>query len=263
MTMWKVQSNSLERTAPVVCGSPVHNLPTRCIRAFKLPSPSERSSTETASVLKLYANFKPGIYASWQLKAKRAIDISLASFLLILCSPLMLLTDIVIKLTSKGPVIFAQKRCGFLGHTFTMYKFRSMSDGAERMQEALLSRNEMHGPVFKMKNDPRVTWIGNFLRRSSIDELPQLLNVLKGEMSLVGPRPPLPNEVAQYAPWQRMRLLVKPGITCIWQVSGRSNADFDTWMEMDLYYIWNWSLWLDIRLLLKTVPAVLLGTGAR
>ena len=163
----------------------------------------------------------------------------------------------------KGPILFGQVRSGLYGRTFTMWKFRSMVADAERLKAALEAKNEMDGPVFKITDDPRITRLGRFIRKTSIDELPQFWNVFIGEMSLVGPRPPIPAEVEKYERWQRRRLSMKPGITCIWQVSGRNNVDFKTWMQQDLQYIDNWSLLLDVKLLLKTVPVVLLGVGAK
>ncbi|MDZ7372504.1 MAG: sugar transferase [candidate division KSB1 bacterium] len=198
----------------------------------------------------------------WQLFIKRLLDIVLASLMLIAFSPLMLVVAILIKLTSPGPVLFKQKRCGLNGRKFTLYKFRTMVPGAERKKQELLRMNEMNGPVFKMKRDPRVTPIGRILRKFSIDELPQLFNVLKGDMSIVGPRPALPVEVELYEVWQRRRLSLKPGLTCIWQVSGRNKVPFERWMQMDLEYIDNWSLWLDFKIMLKTVFVVLTGYGA-
>ncbi|MBI3656774.1 MAG: sugar transferase [Acidobacteria bacterium] len=194
---------------------------------------------------------------------KRVIDLGLSIGLLAVSAPLTLMVALLVKLTSKGPVIYRQVRCGLYGRPFTLYKFRSMIDGAEDALWEIRHLNEMGGPVFKMRNDPRVTSLGRFLRKSSIDELPQLYNVLKGDMSLVGPRAPLPEEVREYTRWQRRRLSVKPGITCLWQVSGRNEVDFDEWMTMDLRYIDNWSLALDLKILLKTIPTVLLGRGAR
>jgi exopolysaccharide biosynthesis polyprenyl glycosylphosphotransferase len=194
---------------------------------------------------------------------KRAMDIAFASVLLLLLFPLMVLVGILIKLTSKGPVIYRQVRCGLYGRKFFLYKFRSMHEGAEDVLWEIRHLNEMDGPVFKMRNDPRVTTFGRFLRKSSIDEWPQFWNVLKGNMSLVGPRAPLPEEVREYTRWQRRRLSVKPGITCLWQVSGRNEIDFHEWMKLDLHYIDNWSLLLDLKILLRTFPVVLLGKGAR
>jgi len=181
---------------------------------------------------------------------------------LILSAPIFLVTAVVIKLESRGPVLFKQLRSGLNGRPFKLLKFRTMCTDAEDKKDALKVYNEMSGPVFKIKNDPRITRVGRFLRKYSIDEIPQFINVLKGDMSLVGPRPPLPLEVAKYEPWQHRRLSVKPGVTCIWQVNGRNNIDFDDWMRLDLEYIDNWSLWLDTKILVKTVPTVLKGSGA-
>ncbi len=198
----------------------------------------------------------------WHLFLKRTIDIVVSILLMILVSPIYLITAIAIKLSSKGPIFFSQVRCGVNGRKFTLYKFRSMIVGAEMKKKLLEKMNEMDGPVFKIKQDPRITKVGRIIRKLSIDELPQLINVLKGDMSVVGPRPPLPVEVEMYQLWQRRRLSLKPGITCVWQVSGRNNVNFDRWMEMDLEYIDNWSLWLDIKILIKTFFVVLTGYGA-
>lgn len=197
------------------------------------------------------------------LVVKRVMDIAGALLALLLASPVLLLVALAIKLEDGGPVFFVQERSGLFGKTFPMLKFRSMATDAERRKAELERLNEMSGPVFKMEHDPRVTRVGRFIRRTSLDEFPQFWNVLRGEMSLVGPRPPLPSEVARYERWQMRRLSMKPGITCIWQVSGRNNVDFDTWMRLDLLYIDTWSLFLDVKLLLRTVPAVLSGSGAR
>jgi exopolysaccharide biosynthesis polyprenyl glycosylphosphotransferase len=197
-----------------------------------------------------------------QLMAKRALDVALAFLLLPLALPIVGTIALVIKVTSGGRVLFRQTRCGLNGRFFTLYKFRTMVEGAEERRRELMHLNEMNGPVFKLKSDPRVTWFGRFLRRFSLDELPQLWNVLRGDMSLVGPRPPIPEEVARYQRWQRRRLAMKPGLTCLWQISGRNNLDFDRWMELDLEYIDSWSPLLDLKILLKTIPAVLSGKGA-
>ena len=195
---------------------------------------------------------------------RRILDMLLATLILILFGPLVMLpAAILIKLTSPGPVLFKQKRCGRNGRVFTMYKFRSMIGNAEQRRFELEAFNEMDGPVFKSSRDPRITSIGKIIRRRSIDELPQLFNVLQGHMSLVGPRPPLPQEVARYERWQRRRLSMKPGMTCLWQISGRNEVSFEDWMKLDLTYIDNWSLLLDLKILLKTVPVVLLGRGAK
>lgn len=198
----------------------------------------------------------------WQLFFKRTVDILVSGIFLIFTSPIYLFTALAIKLTSKGPVFYSQIRCGVKGRKFTLYKFRSMIVGAEMKKKYLEKLNEMDGPVFKIKNDPRITKVGRIIRKLSIDELPQFLNVLKGDMSIVGPRPPLPVEVDMYKVWQRRRLSMKPGITCVWQVSGRNHVNFDRWMEMDLEYLDNWSLWLDFKILVKTFFVVLTGYGA-
>jgi lipopolysaccharide/colanic/teichoic acid biosynthesis glycosyltransferase len=176
--------------------------------------------------------------------------------------PFFAVIAVLVKTTSRGPLFFKQTRCGMHSRPFTLFKFRSMVDGADLLKRDLESRNEATGPVFKIKADPRLTKVGRFLRRTSLDELPQLFNILRGEMSLVGPRPPVPDEVAKYEPWQRRRLSVMPGLTCTWQVSGRSQIAFEQWMRMDLDYISDWSLSKDFSLLLKTVPAVLSMRGA-
>ncbi len=193
---------------------------------------------------------------------KRLTDIFLAGIALIILSPVYLIIMILIKWTSPGPVFFVQERVGLRGRTFPLIKFRSMVVDAEKIKKSLEHLNEMSGPVFKITNDPRVTPIGKFLRKTSLDELPQLWNVFLGHMSLVGPRPPLPSEVEKYEPWQRRRLSVRPGITCIWQISGRNNVDFDRWMMMDLSYIDQWSYLRDWYILFKTIPAVLFHDGA-
>ena len=183
---------------------------------------------------------------------KRLIDIVGALFGLIILSPILIIVGVLIKLESKGPIIFAQKRVGLNGKEFKMYKFRSMVANAEEIKEKLKEKNEMSGPMFKIKDDPRITKIGKFIRKTSIDELPQLINVLKGDMSLVGPRPSLPNEVKEFEPWMLKRLDVKPGLTCYWQVMGRNNIDFENWMKLDIKYVNERSLWLDIKLVFKT-----------
>lgn len=183
---------------------------------------------------------------------KRFIDIFCSFIGIIFLSPVFIIVGAIIKLDSKGPVIFSQKRVGKDGKEFKMYKFRSMVVNAEELKKKLVHQNEMSGPMFKMKDDPRITKIGKFIRKTSIDELPQLINVLKGEMSLVGPRPSLPKEVAEFEPWMMRRLDVKPGLTCYWQVSGRNNIDFDDWMKLDIKYVQDRSIKLDIKLIFKT-----------
>ncbi len=192
----------------------------------------------------------------------RIIDLIGGLFLIGFFSPLFLLIAILIRLDSPGPILYRQTRSGLNGRCFTLYKFRSMFQDAEERKKDLIVFNLMKGPVFKMKNDPRITRVGRILRRLSLDELPQLFNVLKGDMSFVGPRPPLPEEVKEYEGWQRRRLSMKPGTTGLWQVSGRNEIDFHDWIKLDLQYIDNWSLWLDLKIIAKTIPAVLSGKGA-
>ena len=192
---------------------------------------------------------------------KRLVDFVGSAIAIVLLSPILLLVSFLIKLDSDGPVLFRQERVGLHGRTFNVIKFRSMCADAEDQLEELLDQNEISGQAFKLTGDPRITRVGRFLRRTSLDELPQFLNVFRGEMSLVGPRPPLPREVADYDVWHRRRLSMKPGITGLWQVGARHSPEFDHWVEQDLEYIDTWSLWLDFKIMAKTVPAVLTGTG--
>lgn len=189
---------------------------------------------------------------------KRIIDIVASLLGIIVLSPVFIITAIAIKLDSKGPVFFGQQRVGQYGKLFKMYKFRSMVTNAEELLEKLKNNNEMSGPMFKMTDDPRITKIGRFIRKTSIDELPQLVNVLKGEMSLVGPRPNLPKEVEEFEPWMKDKLIAKPGLTCYWQVMGRNSIDFEDWMKLDIKYVKERNTWLDIKLIFKTV-GVLFG----
>lgn len=208
--------------------------------------------------------FRTGPKFSWSLLIKIVLDRVSSLILAVLSLPIFLAAIILIKLTSPGPAIFKQKRCGVNGKTFTLYKLRTMYAGSEETLEELKKRNTMKGPLFKMDRDPRITPVGRFLRKTSIDEIPQFWNVLKGDMSLVGPRPPLPDEVNDYKGWHRRRLSMKPGITGLLQVSGRSDViDFNRWVELDLEYIDNWSLWLDMKILFKTVFVVLSTRGAK
>ncbi|MFH1700196.1 MAG: sugar transferase [Candidatus Zixiibacteriota bacterium] len=197
-----------------------------------------------------------------QLTLKGCLDFLGGLVGILLSIPVAIMAMISIKLEDGGPIFFRQMRSGKNGKTFTLYKFRTMVPNAEQLKKKLMAKNEMSGPVFKMKKDPRITRIGHLLRKTSIDELPQFINILKGDMSLVGPRPPLPSEVVKYDRWQRRKLSVKPGLTCLWQVNGRNQIDFEEWMKLDLEYIDNWSLWLDAKILMKTVPVVLKGSGA-
>jgi len=206
-----------------------------------------------------YIGFTPVAEVSW---LKRALDMVVVSFGLLASAPLLALIAIAIKIDSRGPVFYGQQRVGKDGRLFKMLKFRSMVTGAEQRIVDLAAHNEASGPMFKMRRDPRVTRVGRFIRRWSLDELPQLFNVLRGEMSLVGPRPPVPSEVTQYEEWQLGRLRAVPGLTGLWQVSGRSEVPFHDMVRLDLHYIRNWSLSLDIEILLRTIPAVLTSRGA-
>jgi exopolysaccharide biosynthesis polyprenyl glycosylphosphotransferase len=197
-----------------------------------------------------------------QMAVKRLFDIFASSVTLLLLTPLFACVAIAVRSTSRGPILFRQQRVGQHGQLFHMLKFRSMIANAEELKAKLMAQNEQSGPVFKMARDPRVTAVGRFIRKFSIDELPQLINVLRGEMSIVGPRPPVPAEVAKYEAWQRRRLSVRPGLTCVWQVSGRNETSFEEWMYLDMQYIDHWSLAHDFELILKTVPVVLSGRGA-
>ncbi len=200
----------------------------------------------------------------WDLMVKRFFDILVSGISLLILSPLFVIIAILIKITSRGPVLFRQSRCSLNGRQFKLYKFRTMVTDAEDRLNEIMHHNEMDGPVFKMTNDPRLTTVGRVLRKISADELPQLWNVFKGDMSLIGPRPPIPAEVEKYDHWQRRRLSMKPGLSCLWQVNGRNKiVDFNEWMKLDLEYIDNWSLWLDCKILFKTIPIVLFGIGAK
>ncbi|MDP2807615.1 MAG: sugar transferase [bacterium] len=194
---------------------------------------------------------------------KRMMDFVIAAAGFIIAFPVMAAISAAIKFTSPGPVLFSQPRSGLNGRVFKLYKFRSMIQEAEKLQDELREKNEMSGPVFKIKDDPRLTAIGKLLRRTSLDELPQLFNVIKGDISLVGPRPLPVNEANNLQLWQRRRLSVIPGITCLWQISGRNEIDFDQWMELDMQYIDHWSLWLDVKIILLTIPVVLTQKGAQ
>jgi exopolysaccharide biosynthesis polyprenyl glycosylphosphotransferase len=208
-----------------------------------------------------YLTFETSRLKDAELVVKRTVDILSSFIILVLCLPLFGVIAAAIRLEGAGPIFFGQIRSGLNGRRFKLYKFRSMVPDAEKRLAELRTHNEMTGPVFKMTNDPRLTKVGRILRKTSLDEFPQFWNVLKGDMSLVGPRPPIPKEVEQYEPWQRRRLSMKPGITCIWQVSGRNKIGFEDWMKMDLLYIDRWSLWLDLKIMALTFRAVLKMTG--
>jgi exopolysaccharide biosynthesis polyprenyl glycosylphosphotransferase len=201
----------------------------------------------------------PENYLAHQIK--KTIDFFMSIVIMILFSPVFLIIALLIKLEDGGPILFKQQRVGKHGRLFNCFKFRTMVTNAENLKEQLMHLNEQDGPVFKIKNDPRITKIGRFLRKTSLDELPQFFNVLIGDMSIVGPRPPVPSEVKQYARSLNRRLSINPGITCIWQVSGRNNIPFNKWMEMDMEYIDNWSLTLDFIIILKTIKVIIKRDG--
>ena len=232
---------------------------------FELPLLSSHSADEECVRRRFAHSFSDPAFPQKDVSFaafKRAFDILFALVFLLIMSPLMLLLSLAIKLTSKGPVVFKQIRVGQGGRYFWCYKFRSMCVDAEAKKHELMHLNEASGPVFKIKRDPRITPIGAFIRKFSLDEFPQFFNVLKGDMSIVGPRPPLPMEVASYSGHERRRLAVHPGLTCLWQVSGRSNISFQRWVELDILYIDTMSFGNDIKIVLKTIPAVLAGSGA-
>lgn len=216
------------------------------------------SKEPVASIIELGANRESRVYRV----LKRGTDLAVSITLLTLFLPIIPVVAVLIRLDSPGPVFFRQKRVGKNGKTFDFYKFRSMVPGAEGVIDTLRPLSNADGPVFKIKDDPRITRVGRFLRRSSLDELPQLINVLRGEMSIVGPRPNLPSEVSQYLPWQRRRLDVTPGITCFWQIAGRSHIGFQEWMRLDLEYVRARSYVTDIKIMFKTIPAVIARKGA-
>jgi exopolysaccharide biosynthesis polyprenyl glycosylphosphotransferase len=233
---------------------------TRVLSSFDLKlARSTAEEFEGATIVTHYI----GVDESWQLFMKRFFDVCISICVLLAFSPLLLIIAVLIKLTSPGPVLFNQYRVGLHKHQFRIYKFRTMVQDAERQMAKLEEFNEVSGPVFKIKNDPRTTPLGKILRRTSLDELPQLFNVLKGDMSLVGPRPlPVRDYQGFNEDWQRRRFSIRPGITCLWQIMGRSAIPFEQWMRLDLQYIDQWSLQLDMKILLRTIPAVLKGSGA-
>jgi exopolysaccharide biosynthesis polyprenyl glycosylphosphotransferase len=222
-----------------------------------------RSQTEEFEDGPIMTFYTGGMHG-WAVGVKRVIDVCCSLILLMMLSPLFLVVAVLIKILSPGPVFFVQERVGLNKRRFRMYKFRTMVADAEQKLSEVQHLNEVSGPVFKITNDPRLTSIGKYLRKTSIDELPQLISVLKGEMSLVGPRPLPERDFEGFdKDWQRRRLSVRPGITCLWQVNGRSDIAFDNWMKLDMEYIDQWSLWLDVKILAQTIPAVLRGVGAR
>jgi exopolysaccharide biosynthesis polyprenyl glycosylphosphotransferase len=221
-----------------------------------------RSETDRFEELSFITHYT-GSIIGWQVMIKRMMDVLLSLFLLVIFSPVLLASALLIKSSSPGPVFFVQERVGLNKRRFRLYKFRTMHVYAEKRQTALEQLNEVDGPVFKIRNDPRIFPAGRFLRRFSIDELPQIINVLKGDMSIVGPRPlPVRDFNGFSQDWHRRRFSVRPGLTCIWQVNGRSNISFEQWMQMDMEYIDRWSLSLDVKIMLQTIPAVLFARGA-
>ena len=206
--------------------------------------------------------FETTVAKEWQLYVKRAMDVALSGLGIIILSPLLLIVAVLIKLTSSGPVLFKQHRLGLNGRKFVLYKFRTMYKGAQEILSKVENLNEMDGPDFKKKKIHWITPVGRLIRKFSIDEFPQLFNVFVGHMSLIGPRPTVPDEVSLYRSWQRRRFSMKPGITCLWQIKGTNKIGFEEWMKLDLEYLDNWSLWLDIKILVKTIPVVLFGIGA-
>jgi len=259
-TLLAVPRSMLAEITPVVRECALLGVPVTLLTDLygdDLPRPRV-GSFESRSTL----TFAPVHHSEVELVMKRGLDLAAALAGLLISAPILLASALAIKLTSSGPVFFRQLRCGLHGRRFEMLKLRTMTADAEERKADLLELNEMDGPVFKIRQDPRITPVGRALRRFSIDELPQFWNVLWGDMSLVGPRPPTVDEVLQYQGGVRRRLSMRPGLTCLWQVSGRNGVSFDEWMELDLEYIDTWSLETDLRILLRTVPAVILGRGA-
>jgi exopolysaccharide biosynthesis polyprenyl glycosylphosphotransferase len=250
----------LQRTSVLLRKCEEEGVPSRVVLPFY-----ERSVAATRTEIiagKPVIAVVPAARKSWQLVVKRAIDVAGATIGLLLLSPFLIIMAALVKATSRGPVFYRWRVAGQHNRPIVSYKFRTMVENADALKEELLRNNEMGGVVFKMKDDPRVTPLGKFLRKYSIDELPQLWSVLKGDLSLVGPRPPLQKEVAAFADWHRRKLSVKPGLTCLWQINGRNRIkDFDHWVKLDLEYIDHWSLRLDMKILFKTIPAVLRGSG--
>ena len=258
--MFAVDLQTLARLEPVMQHCAELGIRTRVQLEFLPPAYSRIYLENFRDVQLLSLSSAPD--SELRLFFKRVFDVVLSFASLVVLSPLMAAIAAMIRITSPGPVFFQQTRCGLGGRRFTVYKFRSMINNAEQMRAELHQLNELDGPVFKISDDPRITPVGRWLRRFSLDELPQLWNVFRGDMSFVGPRPAVPEEVEQYEDWQRRRLRMRPGLTCIWVLEGRSHVDFNRWMQLDLKYIDNWSLWLDAKIFLRTIPIVLSGRGA-
>jgi exopolysaccharide biosynthesis polyprenyl glycosylphosphotransferase len=258
--IFAVNMQELARLEPVIRHCADVGMKTRVELEF-LPAAYSRIYLEKfRQVLLLSLSSAPD--SELRLFFKRVFDIALSGVSLVALSPLLASIAAMIRITSPGPVLFEQTRCGLGGRRFTLYKFRSMINNAEQLRAELHQLNELDGPVFKISDDPRITPVGRWLRRFSLDELPQMWNILRGDMSFVGPRPAVPEEVEQYQDWQRRRLRMRPGLTCTWVLEGRNHLDFNRWMQLDLTYIDNWSLWLDTKIFLRTIPIVLSGRGA-
>ncbi len=258
--IFAVNMQELARLEPVIRHCADVGMKTRVQLEFLPPAYSRIYLEKFREVLLLSLSSAPD--SELRLFFKRVFDIALSGASLIVLSPLLACIAAMIRITSPGPVLFEQTRCGLGGRRFTLYKFRSMINNAEQMRAELHQLNELDGPVFKMSDDPRITRVGRWLRRFSLDELPQMWNILRGDMSFVGPRPAVPEEVELYEDWQRRRLRMRPGLTCTWVLEGRNHVDFKRWMQLDLTYIDNWSLWLDVKIFLRTIPIVLSGRGA-
>ena len=258
--VFAVSMQELARLEPLMSHCANVGVKTRVQLEF-LPSPYSRIYLENFRDVPLLS-LSTAPESELLLFFKRTGDVIVATFSLVLLFPLLGAIAAAIRLTSPGDVLFRQTRCGLGGRRFTLYKFRSMVNNAEQLRAELHELNELDGPVFKISDDPRITPVGRILRRFSLDELPQLWNILRGDMSFVGPRPAIPDEVEKYEPWQRRRLRMRPGLTCIWVLEGRSHIDFHRWIQLDLAYIDNWSLWLDCKIFLRTIPIVISGKGA-
>jgi len=258
--VFAVSMQELARLEPVLSHCANVGVTTRVQLEF-LPSPYSRIYLENFRDVPLLS-LSTAPESELLLFLKRTVDVVVAAMSLVLLFPLLLAIAAVIRITSPGEVLFRQTRCGLGGRRFTLYKFRSMVNNAEQLRAELHQLNELDGPAFKISDDPRITPIGRILRRFSLDELPQFWNILRGDMSFVGPRPAIPGEVEKYEPWQRRRLRMRPGLTCIWVLEGRSHVDFHRWIQLDLAYIDNWSLWLDCKIFFRTIPIVISGKGA-
>ena len=258
--VFAVSMQELARLEPLMSHCASVGVKTRVQLEF-LPSPYSRIYLENFRDVPLLS-LSTAPESELLLFLKRTVDVVVAAFSLVLLVPLLITIAAAIRITSPGDVLFRQTRCGLGGRRFTLFKFRSMVNNAEQLRAELHQLNELDGPAFKISDDPRITPVGRILRRFSLDELPQLWNILRGDMSFVGPRPAIPDEVEKYEPWQCRRLRMRPGLTCIWVLEGRSHVDFHRWIQLDLAYIDNWSLWLDCKIFFRTIPIVISGKGA-